>query len=142
MNMLIKAKDLLNYNAKNGQFTVIKNGKNPVRRYNNNRPIIVVKQHRFDAAKLAWYFVHGQYPLNVVLPKDHVYTNLAIDNLYISNRRCKKSHDKPNKYIYLNKHGTYSVEVSCNKESVYLGAFKTINDATFIRDLYISETKI
>lgn len=99
---------------------------------------VCVGGKQYPAHRLAWFYVHGEWPEGDI---DHINRNRLdnrIENLRVTTRsrnlhnssgRSKSGH----KGVRSTKYGTFEAVIMVDKTSYYLGSYKTIDDAAAAR---------
>lgn len=104
---------------------------------NGYREIIIWKKH-YQASRIAWLYVTGEWPSLDIDHKDNIRINNVFSNLRqatntenLRNRKKQKNNKSGYKGVFYNKYNknwTASINVS-RKKSKFLGAFKTAEEA-------------
>lgn len=144
-------KEILSYSPENGKFTWIANSKFGVKRAGheagtlaNGYVQICIKKKFHYAHRLAWLYMHGELPTNVI---DHINGNKS-DNR-ISNLRSvtqsenlqnqsKPQRQNPHLGVSKNAAGNWRVRIKIGKENIHIGTFK---DQDLAKDAYMFAKK-
>lgn len=130
---------LLNYNPETGIFTrkVAPDSRAKVAvgtvagNENNGYWIVGIDNVQYRAGRLAWFYVHGKWPVGVIDHKDRRKLNNAIDNLEDTTQRhntCNTARqDRELPLGVHTSHGGRFVALARNK---YLGTFSTPEEAS------------
>jgi hypothetical protein len=135
MITLDELEDLLNYNPNTGIFTNrIDRGYQalagkPTGSYNSSGYIVLkIKQERYMAHRLAWFYVTGNWPKDKI---DHI-NGIRDDNKFSNLREAtvtqNNANTKPSKG-YRKRGDTYQAYISINNKFVSLGTFKKEEEA-------------
>jgi len=95
----------------------------------------------YNASRLAWFYVTGAWPPHQI---DHI-NRVPDDNRWINLRAATQSQNKANSGCYrnnqlgikgvrLHRNGQYEARLRVNGELVYLGCYRTIDEAKAVYD--------
>lgn len=135
-------KELLSYNPDTGVFIWLKSynnavtGKQAKTKGRNGYIDIKIKGVRYYAHRLAWLYMTGEQPKNVIDHIDRDKTNNKFNNLRdVSVKENINNQIKPNANNSTGVRGVmpyingYSSQISVNGKNIHLGVFKSIEDA-------------
>lgn len=141
-----RLREILDYNPVTGIFTWIKSGKVSGHHRSDGYFDIRVDDCLFRAHRLAWLYMTGAWPNNLIDHRDRDPSNTRWANLRQAthsenhqNQVVKKTSKMPYKGIELHKSGLWRARLTVNKKRVHLGYFKTPEQA---RDARIAGEKI
>ena len=151
----IKLKSLLNYNCETGVFKWI-NTKGNVKggsvagRSMHGYVSIKIDGRDYMAHRLAWLYVHGEWPKNEI---DHINRNRSdnsIINLRDVTRQCnqhnhgiRKDNTSGYRGVFFNKkEGKYEARVRLNGKRLFLGYFITSHEASVAYESKKSEINL
>jgi hypothetical protein len=90
---------------------------------------IRVDKTRYQAHRLAWLYVHGRWPVEEI---DHVNGDRS-DNRIVNLREADRAQNARNvvgaRGYSISPSGTFLAQLSLNGRTIYLGAFKTADEA-------------
>ncbi len=127
-----RLKEVLDYNELTGDFTRRSTGKLVGTMDTNGYIKIMIDGRRYQAHKLAWFYVHGVWVM--VDHADRKRWNNPIANLrkstYQQNaaNREQNSGNTSTKGVYF-RAGFYEVGIKINQKRIYLGRYKTLEEA-------------
>jgi hypothetical protein len=140
-----RLKEKLHYDPNSGIFTYHVNNKTrkvyfTVGNLTDNGYIrISVDNKLYYAHRLAWLYVHGQYPKDQIDHLDGNRINNRINNLRLATSQINAQNPKC-EYRGYNKHGTkWRVRICVNNELIYIGSYDTEEEASIA---YINARKI
>jgi hypothetical protein len=138
-----RLKDVVNYDPETGIFTWAKSrkgctqGKTVGTLKDNGYLHIGIDGKKYLLHRLAWLYVHGEFPSNDVDHIDGCRTNNKINNLRsvsrsmnLENMRFAKSHNKSTGILGVYKHNDkFTSRICVRGKDVYLGVFDTSDEA-------------
>lgn len=136
-------KEILSYDPETGIFTRKKSSTpKPLRLQvgsidSNGYTVICVKSKRYKAHRLAWLYMHGYFPENVIDHMDRNPSNNAISNLREVSQACNLRNCKISKsnksgvtgVCFVRTRGYYNAQITNNSKRTTLGNFKSKVDA-------------
>ena len=141
-------KEVLHYDPETGIFTWLKGNKRTVLAghkagHKNKVGYIQIKFKNkiYLAHRLAWFYMTGEWPKQLIDHKDTNPSNNAWNNLREASRRenaFNRNVSSNNKLgvkgIHVYKDKYYYAQITINGKSKYLGLFKTLNEAKMVYD--------
>ena len=102
---------------------------------------ISIGSKKYTASRLAWIYMYGDLGIGIQVDhKDCNPLNNKISNLRLAthwqntqNRSLNRNKELP-KGISLQKSGSYRVRISANNKSIYLGTYKSSEEAKYFHD--------
>lgn len=147
----VRLKALLSYNEKTGEFTWrVKKG--PVNAGDRaGGPAswgwrVFIDGRFYQANVLAWFYVHGEWPKLIVdhidrNPLNNVFSNLRLATVAQNKANCSiyKNNKLRVKGVRLHRNGQYEARIRKDGHLVYIGCFRTIDEAKNAYNSYASE---
>lgn len=136
-------KSKLHYNPITGVFTWIKTGK--LAGCKSGKPpqagywIIRINHKSYVAHRLAWLYVYGEFPLELLDHKNRNRVDNSIDNLRIADDALNSKNqtiykNSPTGFHGVTVHGKrWRARININSKKVHLGVFDTIEEAAQYR---------
>lgn len=129
-------KEVMSYDVLSGVFTRIATGKQCVSLTNDGYVVVHVFGEKFLAHRLAWFYVHGKWPVGDLDHKNTIKNDNSFENLReathtqnMQNTSLSKRNKTGVKGVSFHKaSGKYQAEVMCNGVKQYK-LFKTIVEA-------------
>lgn len=129
-----RLKQLITYDPIEGTFTNNRTGKTLGSIHKEYR-ILVIGGHHFRAARIAWFYMTGEWPVEVD-HKDTCKSNDKWDNLRESTRAQNNCNKGPTirsltgiKGVQKLPSGRYSATIRTEGVNIYLGSYDTIGEA-------------
>jgi len=136
-------KDLLHYDSETGIFTWTDNAAPKVkntragRKHNDGYELIAIDYVSYLSHRLAWMYVYGEFPKNMIDHINGVRTDNRIANLREStlqqnnhNRKLNSNNKSGVKGVYWNKQNkSWHARIKVNGVNKHIGSFKNIDDA-------------
>lgn len=101
---------------------------------------IFVKGRRFAAHRLAWLYVHGEWPTTQIDHRNQIKDDNRIDNLRLATNQTnqenveKWSNNRSGRRgVAIYRDGTYQADIKVDGKTIYLGRFHNIVDAVAAR---------
>lgn len=140
-----RLRELLHYNPETGVFTRIKNRRSDlvgtvagsINRWNNGRVIICVDMVEYKAHRLAWLYMTGKWPVNVIDHIDCNPSNNALENLrdvtiQINCQNQRKAANNRSGFLGVSRNwyaGRWMAKIKVDRVEHYLGIFDTPEEA-------------
>lgn len=138
-----RLKELVHYNQLTGEFKWIVKGRLPKIGYKNSKGYIQIRLDDvlYMAHRLAWLYVHGEFPTNQI---DHI-NRIKDDNRIANLRIVTNAENHQNMPVrkdsktgfegvsFSSREKRWRAYITANKKRYELGLFKDINDAIRVR---------
>ena len=135
-----RLKGILNYNPETGEFSRFKKqGMTRCKTLGAGGYLLIsIHGTKYRGHRLAWLYVHGEFPANNLDHIDGCRTNNAISNLRLAtpsqNKQNRREPGRNNTSGFLGVHwashiSAWRAQIKVNKKSIMLGAFSTPEDA-------------
>ena len=150
--MLNELKRLYNYNPTDGLFTrkISNNTRYPVgqiagtKNHHSGYVYIKINGKRYSAHRLAWLYVHGEFPNGEIDHKDRDKSNNRILNLRdftrsenMLNTGLQSNNKTGIKGVSMRSNGKFVARVGLNNKRIQLGTFATKEEAGEAVELHI-----
>jgi len=138
----------ISYDADTGFFHWVRSGKGRILgrcaggRASDGYILICINGHRYPAHRLAWLFVHGEWPSGQI---DHI-NRIKSDNRIANLRLAHAWENAHNKGLQSNntsgakgvrfKKGAWEASFMVRGNRVYLGRYRTVSEAVAARDAF------
>lgn len=128
---------LLSYDERSGVFTWRKSGSRAGKVQSRGYVQILIRGRAYYAHRLAWFYVHGEWPPSQI---DHINCEKA-DNRIANLRLATRSQNQANRGVQPNNtsgfkgvtwcgpRGKWRAEIKVNRRKVCLGSFERLEDA-------------
>lgn len=141
--------DVLSYNHETGEFkwkNICCNRVKPYTKagtFNNNGYILIsIDAKKYMAHKLAWFYVHGEYPKSMLdhinrIRDDNRICNLRVATVKQNNENISIRSHNTSGYRGVTWHKTakkWMASITHNKKQIYLGLFEDIKEAAHTAD--------
>lgn len=139
-----RLKQVVSYDKDTGNFIRILKAKGTVvgrvlgYKKSNGYIALSIDGQKYFAHRLAWLYVHGDFPKHDIDHIDGNRENNKIENLRdvqrtvnLQNLKKAKSHNKSTRIlgVYIHANGKFTSRISVNKKDIYLGLFETADQA-------------
>lgn len=135
---------LLRYNRKTGMFTRLSNKKEAGYLTKKGYVKIVIKGKQYAAHRLAWLYVHGEWPAGEIDHKNRIKSDNRIINLRDTTKNKNQQNSKlrtDNKsgvkgVSWHTHHGKWVAQIRVDGKNYHLGYFDTLEEAEKTRKNY------